>query len=72
MKTETLIKMANQIGDFFEPHPNVEQAKRDIAEHLNKFWALEMRQQIAQYVAEKQGAGLHAKVAAAISAHLRV
>lgn len=71
MKTETLIKMANQIGDFFEPHPNVEQAKRDIAEHLNRFWTLEMRQQIARYIAEKQGINLHAKVISAITAHVQ-
>ena len=37
MKIETLIKMANQIGDFFEAEPNVVQAQQDIALHLNRF-----------------------------------
>jgi formate dehydrogenase subunit delta len=34
MQTETLIKMANQIGDFFEAEPNQAQAQKDIANHL--------------------------------------
>lgn len=72
MQNETLIKMANQIGDFFEVEPNKKQAEQDIAYHLNRFWTLDMRQQIAQYVSEKSGAGLHAAVANAISQHLKI
>jgi formate dehydrogenase subunit delta len=70
MQTETLIKMANQIGDFFEAEPNQTQAQKDIANHLNKFWTKDMRNQIANYVKEKSGAGLHAPVISAISAYL--
>ena len=70
MQTEQLIKMANQIGDFYESYPNENQAKQDIAGHLNKFWALQMRQQLAQYVTHTNGLGLHPKVAAAILNHL--
>ena len=70
MQTETLIKMANQIGDFFEAEPNQTQAQKDIANHLNKFWTKDMRNQIAAHVKAKQGAGLHAQVISAISAHL--
>jgi formate dehydrogenase subunit delta len=72
MQTETLIKMANQIGDFFEAEPNKTQAQQDIAQHLNRFWTLDMRKQIARHVQEKSGAGLHSQVIAAISAHLKV
>ena len=70
MQTETLIKMANQIGDFFEAEPNQVQAKKDIAQHLNRFWTKDMRNQIAAHVQAKQGVGLHAQVIAAIAAHL--
>lgn len=70
MQNDTLIKMANQIGDFFEADPNKTQANIEIANHLNRFWTLDMRQQIAAYVKEKSGAGLHAQVICAISQHL--
>ena len=70
MQTETLIKMANQVGDFFEAEPDQAQAKKDIANHLNKFWTKDMRNQIAAHVQTKQGAGLHAPVIAAIAQHI--
>jgi len=38
-----LIRMANQIGTFFESMPDREQALRDIAMHLKKFWDPRMR-----------------------------
>ena len=70
MQTETLIKMANQIGDFFEAEPNQSQAQKEIAQHLNRFWTKDMRNQIAAHVLTEQGAGLHAQVAAAIAQHI--
>ncbi len=70
MQTEILIKMANQIGDFFEAEPNQVQAQKDIANHLNRFWTKDMRNQIAAHVQEKKGTGLHAQVILAIDAHL--
>jgi len=72
MQTEQLIKMANQVGDFFESYPDQIQAQQDIAQHLNRFWALSMRQQIAAHVKEFDGAGLQAKVISAISTYLAV
>ena len=71
MQNDTLIKMANQVGDFFGADTNVSQANLEIANHLNRFWTLDMRQQIARYVSEKNGAGLHAQVVTAISQHLK-
>lgn len=70
MQTEILIKMANQIGDFFEAEPNQAQAQKDIANHLNRFWTKDMRNQIAVHVQAKQGAGLHGQVISAIAAYL--
>ncbi|WP_047539767.1 formate dehydrogenase subunit delta [Methylotenera versatilis] len=72
MQTEQLIKMANQVGDFFESYPDQVQAQQGIAEHLNRFWALAMRRQIAAHVKEANGVGLHAKVISAISSYLEV
>ncbi len=72
MQTEQLIKMANQIGDFFEAEPNQLQAQEDIANHLNRFWTLDMRRQLTTYVKEQNGTGLHQRVIAAISKHLKV
>jgi formate dehydrogenase subunit delta len=71
MQNETLIKMANQVGDFFGADPNTAQANIEIANHLNRFWTLDMRQQIAKYVSEQNGAGLHVQVVTAISQHLK-
>jgi formate dehydrogenase subunit delta len=71
MQNDTLIKMANQVGDFFGADPNKTQASIEIANHLNRFWTLDMRQQIAKYVSEQSGAGLHAQVVTAISQHLK-
>ncbi len=72
MQTQQLIKMANQIGDFYESYPDENQAQQDIAGHLNKFWALQMRQQLAQHVKITNGEGLHPKVASAVNAHLEI
>jgi len=70
MKTETLIKMANQIGDFFEAEPDKAEAQKDIAQHLNRFWTKDMRNQITDHVKSAQGAGLHTQVIEAISKHI--
>ena len=72
MKPEKLIKMANQIGDFYEAFPDKAEARKEIAGHLNKFWNLNMRQSIAEHVSEQQGSGLHACVIEAIQQHLRL
>jgi formate dehydrogenase subunit delta len=71
MEAEKLIKMANQVGDFYEAFPDKAEARKEIAGHLNKFWNSAMRKSIATYVKEKQGAGLHAQVIEAIQEHLK-
>ncbi len=72
MDIQRLISMANQIGDFYESYPDQSHAQKDIAEHINKFWALPMRKQIAQHVNELGGAGMHAQVQSAIKAHIKL
>ncbi len=45
--------MANQIGAFFKSYPDKEQAIKDIAGHLNKFWPPVMRNQIVKIVSSE-------------------
>ena len=72
MKTEQLIIMANQIGAFFKPYPDQTQVQKDIAKHLNRYWALTMRKQIALHVQEKAGIGLETNVIEAIKLHVKL
>jgi formate dehydrogenase subunit delta len=57
MNIDLLIKMANQIGDFFVT-ATAEQASRDVANHLKRYWDPRMRAQIITYLEERHGAGL--------------
>ncbi len=50
MNPNNLIKMANQIGDFFSAMPDAEQAKQDIADHMQRFWEPRMRQNLMSYL----------------------
>ena len=45
-----LVTMANQIGGFFKSYPDKEQATKDIAVHMKKFWPPVMRKEIIAYV----------------------
>lgn len=56
MKTERLVIMANQIGDFYKSFPDKEQSKQDIADHLKKFWAQSMRDQVVQDIKDETAA----------------
>lgn len=38
MNPTNLIKMANQIGAFFEAMPDRQQAVRDVASHITRSW----------------------------------
>lgn len=71
MEVEKLIKMANQIGDFFEANPDVEEAQLEIASHLKKFWNSVMINSLVAHVQQQQGQGLHPRVIAAIQQHVQ-
>ena len=43
MSTNNLIRMANQIGGFFESMPDRQEALEGIVMHLKKFWDPRMR-----------------------------
>lgn len=46
---ESLVKMANQIGGFFNSYTDRDLARREVANHLEKFWEPRMRHQILDY-----------------------
>jgi formate dehydrogenase subunit delta len=58
MNIDLLIKMANEISAYFASEPDAEQAAKDVAAHLRRYWEPRMRRQIITYYGERQGAGL--------------
>ena len=58
MNIDLLIKMANEIGAYFASEPDTEQAVKDVAAHLRRYWEPRMRRQMIAYYQERQGAGL--------------
>lgn len=70
MESDKLVKMANQIGDFFSANPDADTAKMDIAMHLKKFWNSVMIEAIVDHVKHHQGEGLNPPVREAIQQHL--
>ena len=70
MKIDLLIVMANQIGDFFRSYPDQDYAQKEIATHLRKFWAPDMRELIKDLVESKKSNDLHSDVAEAIRKYL--
>jgi formate dehydrogenase subunit delta len=44
-----LVKMANDIGNFFRSDPDREEAIAGIAKHIDSFWTKSMRRKIAAH-----------------------
>ncbi len=57
MNIEHLVRMANDIGNFFKAEPDHTQAVEGIATHIKRFWEPRMRKEIIAY-AEGGGAGM--------------
>jgi formate dehydrogenase subunit delta len=66
MKIERLIKMANDIGDFFNAESNKEIAAEGIAKHILRSWDPRMRREIIAYC-QQDGAALSELVRTAVS-----
>jgi formate dehydrogenase subunit delta len=66
MHLQQLIKMANQIEDFFRSEPDREVAVKGVATHIHRFWDPRMRRQILEHV-EQGGEGLGDLAMAAIA-----
>ncbi|MCY1305485.1 NADH-dependent formate dehydrogenase delta subunit FdsD [compost metagenome] len=67
MSTENLIKMANQIAQFFSTEPDKEQAVRGVRQHLQSFWTPAMRIELMAWQVEHHGECLHPLVQAALA-----
>lgn len=70
MNIQHIVKMANQIGGFFQNEPDQAQAGKDIAAHLKLYWEPRMRKAIVAHVAAG-GAGLLPIVIDAVVSHGR-
>ena len=46
---EHLVRMANDIGNFFRAEPVREDAVAGLANHISKFWTRRMRQKLAAH-----------------------
>ncbi len=49
MNVDNLVSMANQIGEFFDAMPDRAEAVEGIAQHIRRFWAPRMRQQLTAH-----------------------
>jgi formate dehydrogenase subunit delta len=55
---EHLVKMANDIGNFFNSEPDRKEAVAGVANHIAKFWTPRMRQKMGAYIKEHGDAQL--------------
>ena len=69
MDIDNLVRMANRIGDFFEPMPDRAEALQGIATHLKKFWEPRMRREILRHLDAAGGDGLTPIVIESIRTH---
>ena len=57
MNIERLVRMANDIGNFFKAEPDHALAIEGVANHIRRFWDPRMRKEILAY-AEGGGEGM--------------
>ncbi len=65
MNIDRLVRMANDIGNFFKSEPDHAMAVDGVAQHLKRFWDPRMRKEIVAYV-DGGGAGLRDLVREAV------
>jgi formate dehydrogenase subunit delta len=58
MNIDLLIKMTNEIGEFFAGTAEAPEAARAVANHLKRYWEPRMRAQMITYFEQRDGAGL--------------
>jgi formate dehydrogenase subunit delta len=66
MKTERLIKMANDIGNFFDSESDKNIAANGIKDHIKRSWEPRMRKSLLEY-AQADGSELSVLVRDAVS-----
>ena len=69
MDIHHLVKMANDIADFFEAEEDKSKAAKGVADHLKNFWDPRMRREILRYVDQQGGAGLKPLALNALEMH---
>ena len=73
MDSDNLIRMANQIGAFFNGLPDREAGADGVADHIRKFWEPRMRYALRTRLEEDRAArrdpGLQPIVAQALARH---
>jgi len=66
---DSLVRMANQIGAFFDAMPDRVEAQEGIAQHLKRFWDPRMRRELLQHLDSGTAAGLSDIAREAIARH---
>jgi formate dehydrogenase subunit delta len=69
MPDDNLIRMANQIGTFFESMPDREEALEGIAKHLKSFWDPRMRKAFLALVDSASAQDVKEIVMASVRVH---
>ena len=69
MDIHHLVKMANDIGDFFASEPDPANGAKGVADHIRSFWDPRMRRQIFAYLDQSSGEGLSDLVLTALRTH---
>lgn len=69
MNAKKLVKMANEIGDFFRAEPDHKVALDGIAGHIRRFWDPRMRREILRHLDATGGEGLKPLTLEAIRAN---
>ena len=62
-----LVKMANDIADYFHSEPDRNLAVGGIVSHIMRFWEPRMRRKILAHYAEHDGEGLNELARAAVA-----
>ena len=66
---DNLVRMANQIGDFFGTMKDRAQSLEEIAGHLRRFWEPRMRLALLAHVEQQDGVGLSDIVLESLRTH---
>lgn len=66
MNIDQLIKMANQIGNFFDAFLDRTQAVQGVAQHISRTWEPRMRTALLEHAEGSDGQGLDSIVREAL------
>lgn len=69
MDQDKLVRMANQIAQFFAAEPERKAAVEGVVGHLKRFWEPRMRKEILAKFDRGETAGMHELVVEALTAH---